>query len=211
MRRLLFLLAGAAATLALAALGLALFAAAGLFQSQRLPTLDAAPPFALIDQLERPLRSEELRGQVVLANFIYTSCRDICPALSAEMRAFQEELRGEGLLDGQVQLLSFSVDPARDTPAVLRDYAERLHADPVAWRFLTGPEQQLVPLIVEGFHLGVQVLPPDPSDHAGHTVTHSGRFVLIDRQGQIRAYYDGAALDHQRVLGDIQALLRERA
>lgn len=177
-----------------------------------------APTFTLVDQLERPVGSEDLYGKVVVANFIYTNCPDICPLLSLHMQALQDHLRQEGLLGREVQLLSFTVDPARDTPAVLHAYAERYRADPDAWRFLTGPENVVVPLIVDGLRLGVQALPPQrasPSTHAagaGHQasyeVMHSGRFVLIDRQWRIRAYYDGQDLDLSRILRDLRTLVR---
>ena len=177
-----------------------------------------APTFTLVDQLERPVGSDDFYGKVVVAIFIYTNCPDICPLLSLHMQALQERLRQEGLLGREVQLLSYTVDPARDTPAVLRAYAERHRADTDAWRFLTGPENGVVPLIVDGFRLGVQALPPQrasPSTHvagAGHQasyeVMHSGRFVLIDRQWRIRAYYDGREFDLARVLRDIRTLIR---
>jgi protein SCO1 len=178
----------------------------------------AAPAFRLTDQLERPVSSDTFRGKIVIANFIYTSCTDICPLLSTQMQSLQERLRQENLLGNQVQLLSFTVDPVRDTPAVLRNYAERHKADPDAWRFLTGPEETVKPLIVDGFHLGVQALPPPTVGHGAHTdstasgeeyeVMHSGRFVLIDQQGHIRTYYNGQELDLERVLRDIRGLLR---
>jgi protein SCO1 len=178
----------------------------------------AAPAFTLTDQLERPVSSDMFRGKIVVADFIYTSCTDICPLLSTQMQALQERLRRENLLGNQVQLLSFSVDPARDTPVVLRTYAERHKADPDAWRFLTGPEETVKPLIVDGFHLGVQALPPPTATNAAHShsaasleeyeVMHSGRFALIDQQGHIRTYYDGQELDLERVLRDIHGLLR---
>jgi protein SCO1/2 len=176
----------------------------------------AAPAFTLTDQLERPVSSDMFRGKVVVADFIYTSCTDICPLLSTQMQALQERLRQESLLGSHVQLLSFSVDPARDTPAVLRAYAERHKADPDAWRFLTAPEETVKPLIVDGFHLGVQALPPPTAVPGRHThdaasgdyeVMHSGRFALIDQQGHIRTYYDGRELDLERVLRDIRGLL----
>lgn len=189
-----------------------------LSRAQSLDVYGAAPAFALTDQLERPASADELRGKVVVADFIYTNCPDICPLLSLRMKELQERLRGDSLLGSQVQLLSFTVDPARDTPSVLQQYAERFEADPGAWRFLTGPEEALVPLIVEGFHLGVQALPPQPAsrsggkDHDGHPeqyeVMHSGRFVLIDRRGHIRAWYDGREFDLERVVRDIHLLLR---
>lgn len=209
--------------LAGAVVGLLLVALVGyrslaLSQTRELEVFGDAPTFTLTDQLERPVRSDDLRGRVVVANFIYTNCPDICPLLSLRMQALQERLREEGLLGEGVQLLSFTVDPGRDTPPVLRTYAERHRADPDAWRFLTGPEDELVPMIVEGFHLGVDALPPkqtatshDGDEHARsefYEVMHSGRFVLIDRQWRIRAYYDGRELDLDRVVADIRQLLR---
>jgi protein SCO1 len=172
-----------------------------------------APAWTLTDQQGRQVRSDTFGDKLVIADFIYTHCTDICPQLSLQMQALQEELRAEGLLGTEVQLLSFTTDPARDTSEVLRAYAERHQADPESWRFLTGPEDALVPLIVEGFRLGVTVLPPTSGTHDGHgdntghyEVMHSGRFVLIDREGQIRAYYDGEAFDPQRVVRDIRRL-----
>jgi protein SCO1 len=177
-----------------------------------------APEFALVDQLERPVRSSDFGGKVVLADFIYTSCTDICPILSARMQALQSRLRQDGLLGSRVNLLSFTVDPVRDTPAVLRSYAERHQADPSAWRFLTGPQDELIPLIVNGFYLGTQALPPrqiDQGEHQdGHNVEptyevmHSGRFVLIDRDWQVRAYYEGSEVSFDRVVNDVQQLMR---
>lgn len=202
---------GGGIAIALLAVAVSLRLARG--QGNGLNDFGPAPSFALTDHLERSVGSADFRGQVVVASFIYTSCRDICPTLSLRMRVLQERLRQERLLGEQVQMLSFTVDPARDTPAVLRAYAERHQADPDAWRFLSGPEETLVPLIVDGFRLGVEALPPNGAGHgdrSGHSyeVTHSGRFVLIDRQGRIRAYYDGTDVELDRIVGDIRSLLR---
>ena len=211
---------GLALMLSLLLLALSGARASAPSQAQGSGTIDdfgAAPAFTLTDQRERPVSSDMFHGKIVIANFIYTSCTDICPLLSTQMQAFQERLRQENLLGNPVQLLSFSVDPARDTPAILRTYAERHKADPDAWRFLTGPEEMVKPLIVDGFHLGVQALPPPTAITGGHThdgangdyeVMHSGRFVLIDQQGRIRAYYDGRDFDAEHALRDIQGLLR---
>ena len=188
-------------------------------QAQSLEDFGEAPAFELTDHLERAVRSEELRGKVVVANFVYTNCPDICPLLSLRMKWLQERLRQEQLLGSRVQLLSFTVDPARDTPSVLRGYAERFQADPGAWWFLTGPEDVLVPLIHKRFYLAVQTIPAlGPSPSGGHDhgeeprnpyeMMHSGRFALIDRQWRVRAWYDGQDLDLDRVLRDVRQLLR---
>lgn len=187
-------------------------------EARGLETFGDVPEFALIDHLERPVISTEFRGKVVVANFIYTSCRDICPLLSVQMKSLQERLRQDHLADGRVQLLSFTVDPVRDTPPVLRAYAERHEADPAVWRFVTGPEDTLVPLIVDGFRLGATALPPGPASQGEHRmggesqtsyeVMHGARFVLIDRRGQIRAYPDGRDLDIDELVANIRRLLR---
>ena len=192
---------------------------AGRGPRDALDDFGAAPAFGLTDQLGRPVHSDELRGKVVVADFVYTACRDTCPLLSGRMQALQARLRQERLLGGRVQLLSFTVDPARDTPDVLRAYAERYGADADAWRFLTGPEGYLVPLVVGGFRLGAQPVPAGAPGAGGgehgsggpagpYDVLHSNRFVLIDRRGRLRAYRDALDLDLDRLLDDIRRLLR---
>ena len=196
-------------------------------QARRLDIYGDAPAFRLIDQLGRPVSSDELRGKVVVANFIYTKCPDVCPLLSLRMQALQERLRQEKLLGSHVHLLSFTTDPARDTPAVLKAYAERHRADPSAWRFLTGSEDEVRQLIVKGFLLGVKEVPlsgtasaashDSPTAKGGHgegkqaangyDVMHSTRFVVIDREGRIRAYIDGRELDLDQTMRDLRQLL----
>jgi protein SCO1 len=171
-----------------------------------------APTFRLTDQLGRPVSSDDLAGKVVLVDFIYTSCTDICPLLSEQMRTIQDQLRAADLLGSQAQLVSFTVDPARDTPEVLRAYAERYRADPAVWRFVSGPEADVIAVIEQGFHVGVQTIPllpltagDDPASNR-YEVIHSGRLVLIDREGRVRAYYDTRDVDVARVVRDIRAL-----
>ncbi len=190
-----------------------------------------APSFALIDQLGRPVSDADLRGKVVVADFIYTTCTDICPALTAPMAALRTRLADEGLLGDEVMLLSISVDPARDTPEVLHAYSEPFAADPATWRFLTGDESAIRQVVVKGFMLGVEVMAAASQDAAAHAagmahsgdehtgghgaehgsdyeVSHSGRFVLIDRDWQIRSYYDSATLDQDGLVAAIQTLAR---
>ena len=189
-----------------------------------------APSFALIDQLGRPVSDADLRGKVVVADFIYTTCTDICPAITAQMAALRTRLAEEGLLGDDVQLVSISVDPARDTPEVMRAYSALFGADPATWRFLTGDEATIRRVVVDGFLLGVEVMEAAAQDAAahdagtahsegdGHTgehaakhggdyaVSHSGRFVLIDRAWQIRGYYDSAELDQDALVRTLRAL-----
>jgi len=105
-----------------------------------------------------------------------------------------------------VHLVSFSVDPEKDRPDVLRGYAEKLKAQPARWDFLTGSKSTIYDLSKNGFKLAVS----DGSEEAGVPV-HSTRIVLVDRHGAIRGYYDALAPDAvTKLLADTSHLLREQ-
>ncbi len=186
-------------------------------RTPQLPEYGAMPSFELIDQDGRTVRSEQLKGKVLVVNFIYTNCPDICPMLTAQMAHFQEILGTAGYLGRDVQLLSISVDPERDTPDVLKAYAELHGADTATWWFLTGPVDHVRDVVVKGFLVGMDKVPAQSGDdgHAGHSyggasyeVSHSGRVVLVDRQGRIRAYHDGQSLEPGSLLHDVELILR---
>ena len=173
------------------------------------------PSFSLTDQLGRNVTSDELRDRVVLANFIFTNCTEFCLTLTPRMAEVQERLEAEGILGHEVALLSFSVDPEYDTSDVLLDYAERYGADHEAWRFLTGSPEEMERLLTDGFKVPYTEVPqtlnhvhPDGSVHVHeYNVVHTNRLALVDGQGQVRAYYDGAIdWDLERVLLDIRRL-----
>jgi cytochrome oxidase Cu insertion factor (SCO1/SenC/PrrC family) len=123
-----------------------------------LPVYGAVPDFALIDQRVRPVRHGDLIGKVWIASFIFTHCPDECPLMTAEMARFQSDLADFA----DLRLVSISIDPDRDTPAVLAQYAERFDADPDRWFFLTGDKGAIYQLAKEGFRLGI-VDPTEPS------------------------------------------------
>ncbi|HWP24421.1 MAG TPA: SCO family protein [Candidatus Binatia bacterium] len=163
----------------------------------------SVPDFSLTERSGTAVSSADLRGQIWIADFIYTRCTDTCPLQTATMAKLQEEYAGRP----NVRLVSFSVDPEHDTPAVLTQYAARYRADPRRWYFLTGQREPVMRLIRDGFHLSVGTFPAD-SEISG-MIPHSPRFVLIDPQGRIRGYYD--TRDHQawvRLKNDIDRLLR---
>ena len=145
--------------------------------------------------------SAQLRGKIWIADFIYTSCVDTCPLETAMMAKLQEEYAHKA----DIQLVSFSVDPERDTPQALSVYADKYQADPQRWFFLTGQRDRIVHLVQDGFHLAVAVILND-ADPSG-TIPHSSRFVLVDKQGRIRGYYDSRELEaFVRLKNDIDAL-----
>lgn len=197
------------------ALGAVAYVALGREQAKPLPVLYNAPEFSWQNQTQQTVSTDTLRGKVVLANFIYTSCTDICPTLlTPKMLEQRDALRDAGLLGNEVVLVSFSVDPEHDTPAVLADYARRFGADAANWHLLTsspsgGEEVQRV--VVHGFRFAVQLVIDSHADHASpaDTIVHGGRFVLIDRQQRVRALYDPADLTPATVISDVRQLLAE--
>jgi protein SCO1/2 len=107
-------------------------------------------------------------------------------------------------LPQDIRLVSFSVDPARDTPAVLNDYADRFGADRQRWSFVTGDRQSLYDLSIKGFKLGVD----DKQGTEAEPITHSSRFVLVDKDARIRGYYSGSEeADLKRLIEDAKRLL----
>lgn len=163
----------------------------------------SVPDFSLTERDGSRVNLGQLRGKVWVADFMYTSCTDTCPLQTAMMAKLQAEFAGKPSL----QLVSFSVDPERDTPEVLTTYAARYRADQKRWYFLTGQRDRILRLVQEGFHLAVAAL-PDDSEPSG-TIPHSPRFVLIDKQARIRGYYDSRELEaFVRLKNDIETLTK---
>ena len=162
----------------------------------------AVPDFSLMERSGSEIGLAQLRGVIWVADFIYTSCQDTCPLQTAEMAKLQEHLRDAP----GVTLVSFSVDPQKDTPAALSQYAERFGADAKRWLFVTGPKDRIRRLVQEGFRLSA--VPAAPSGTQADVILHSTRFVLVDQQTQIRGYYDSRDADAmQRLRKDITGLL----
>lgn len=159
------------------------------------------PSFQLVNQNGQAFGSAQIAGKIWIADFIYTTCPGPCPMISSRMSELQKPLEKT-----DVHLVSFSVDPEKDTPEVLRGYAEKLQAEPERWDFLTGPKSTIYKLSHDGFKLAVS----DGSDAEGIPV-HSTRMVLVDRHGQIRGYYNAAEADAMtKLLADTNHLLREQ-
>ena len=172
-----------------------------------LQSFGAVPPFTFTERDGRRITLAELKGKVWLVNFIYTNCPDTCPIQSAQMREIQENFKKEK----ELRLVSITVDPARDTPEVLIEYANRFDADPARWFFLTGEKETIYKFAQEGFRLGAVELPHEKRPESGATHTHSPRFVLVGREGQIRGYYvstDAEAM--KRLRRDLKLLLAGR-
>ncbi|MCE0498674.1 MAG: SCO family protein [Methylacidiphilales bacterium] len=147
----------------------------------------AVPPFSLTERSGKTITNHDLEGKIWVADFIFTTCPGPCPIISANMARLQQKLAG----DNRVQLVSFTVDPQDDTPAVLAAYADHLGADPQRWWFLTGPEKPLYDLIHHGFLQTVEDNHGKQLQPGQYLVTHSTSVVLVDPQGFIRGIYNG--------------------
>lgn len=152
--------------------------------ARSLPVLGEVPPFALTERSGRTLAASDLAGRVWVADFVFTRCPDFCPALTARMAGLQKALAAH-----PVRLVSFSVDPGHDTPEVLSEYATRAGARD-DWLFVTGPREALAGLLRDGFKVAWADDGPPTSP-----ITHSDRFVLVDRTLHIRGYYHGTEPD----------------
>lgn len=179
----------------------------GCSQTEGVPVWSELPPFTLSDQSAAPFGSKDLEGVVWVADFIFTSCPARCPLLTREMAGIQREIQKQGWDD--VRLVSISIDPETDTPQTLATYADKHGADHELWRFLTGPRDQVWSLSVEGFKLAVGKA-ADPG--VSGPFLHSNKFVLTDRRGQIRGYYDALEPEQRtRLLDDLRAVRLEGA
>jgi protein SCO1/2 len=158
----------------------------------------AIAAFRLVDQTGAPFSSDDLRGQVWVANFIFTRCPTICPALTGHMKEIESRAK-------DVRLVSFSVDPTHDTPPVLAAYAQAHGAGP-RWTFVTGDYAAVDAAVVKGLK---QAMEPIGKDQDLATVRHSPYVVLVDRELRMRGYYDmnePGAVD--RVVRDAKRLAR---
>lgn len=153
--------------------------------------------FSLTDQLGRPFRFQSLKGRVILLSFVYTSCPDVCPLITASALSAQKALRGGE--KGSVFFLTVTTDPEVDTPAVLRAYANRFRVDFSNWSLLTG-ENSALASVWKAF--GVEV-----KRKARGLVDHTPLTAIVDRQGILRVVYIGSSPDSRRLLRDMRALL----
>lgn len=151
--------------------------------------LKAPPPigdlgqWSLVDQDGRPFGAQQLAGSVAVVGTFFTRCPTVCPAQMEKMKRMQKAVAD---LDGKVRFVAVTVDPEHDQPAVLKDYAAKLGADPARWTFVTGERAVVEELLVKRLMTGVGEKQPvgDLFD-----IAHSTRFALVDQKGRLRALW----------------------
>jgi protein SCO1/2 len=166
---------------------------------ERLPTIGAAPGFALTSQDGAEITLEDFRGKVVAVAFIYASCPDVCPLLTDKMARVQDELGPD--FGSKVAFVSITTDPERDTPEVLKGYAEAFEANLAGWSFLTGAPAAVLDV---AHRYGVAV-----AKAADGQVDHTLLTTLIDRQGRMRVQYLGYRFDEAEFRRDLESLANE--
>lgn len=192
----------------------------------RLPVIAQVADFTLTNQLDRPVRLADLRGQVWVADIIFTRCPGPCATMTKRMSELQAALP----TNAPVKLVSLTTDPAHDTPRALASYAQRFGADSNRWHFLTGPKADLVKLAVDSLKLTVLDTEEAKRTSPNDLFIHSTIFVVVDKQGRLRAVLEsldnvlseeevatGASRDQstweksgkQRLLNTVNALLVE--
>lgn len=165
---------------------------------------------SLINQLGDSVSLDDLKGDIIVANFFFTRCPSICPTLTKNMKGLQDALK---MRDPRRQMdvnfvhfLSFSVDPERDSVATLKKYADKYGVNPDVWWLLTGPKKTIYDFAFEELKLGIQ-----DGEGIDANFLHTDKFVLIDREKQVRGYYSGLdANELSKLAEDLTIIMLEK-
>ena len=165
-------------------------------EQDSLPVIGGIPNFEFVDSEGRDVGLSTLKGKVWVADFIFTTCTMACPIMTGNMNIIHKKYKK----NDDLRLVSISVYPEYDTPEVLKKYASQYEANTDTWHFLTGNETTVKEVIKDGFKIG------DYED----IIFHSEKFALVDRNGMIRAYYNGMkSEDMKKLKKDINNLLKQ--
>ena len=145
-----------------------------------LPVAFAAPQFAFPDQDDATFGTDNLRGRVTIVDFIFTSCANTCPKMTAKRAELQKLIA-----DPRVTFLSISVDPARDDRATRKSYAAANKLDESRWRFISPPDKEAALKVAQQ----MKIAAGGPHSHGESPILHSDRFVLIDATARVRGAY----------------------
>ena len=171
----------------------------GAQSGEILSKIGPAPAFTLTTQDGKRLSLKELGGKVVAITFIYTGCVDTCPLLTAKMAGLQANFGSN--FGSKVFFISITVDPERDTPAILKRYAEAHRANTAGWAFLTGSSAEIQQVAkLYGIYY---------KRRSGGDVDHTFLTSIVDQSGTLRVQYIGVQFKPDDLLRDIQTLLRE--
>lgn len=165
---------------------------------------------SLINQLGEQISLDDLKGKIIIADFFFTRCPSICPALTRNMKDLQNALKMKNprrkIDSAFVQFLSFSVDPERDSVPALKKYADRYGVNHDTWWLLTGPKKEIYDFALNELKLGLQ-----DGGTVDSNFIHTGKFVMLDKERIVRGYYDGLdTTSLSRLAEDLTLLLLEK-
>ena len=162
----------------------------------KLPEIAKAPTFVLLTQENTQLNSQSLLGNVQIVTFIFTQCGHTCPVLTAKLMGIQRRLAGQ--TDRGISFVAITVDPERDTPDVLKEYAERYQADVSTWAFLTG-NPTVIREVANAYGVAYRGIADQEIDHTFLTS-------IVDQQGVIRVQYLGTRFSADEFADDVLSL-----
>jgi protein SCO1/2 len=166
---------------------------------ESLPKIKPAPEFTLTNHNGKRLALKDLRGKVLAITFIFASCADTCPLLTAKMAGLQSHLGAD--FGSRVYFVSITVDPERDRPQVLKRYAEAYKVNPAGWAFLTGTPAEIRDVVK---NYGIYAKKTARGD-----VDHTFLTSLVDQSGILRVQYMGVKFNPDEMLRDLHSLMRE--
>jgi protein SCO1/2 len=170
-----------------------------------LSVVQPAPEFVLTDLDGQQVKASDNRGKIVLMEFMFTSCPDICPLTTYKMVQLQDQLKQQDLFGNKVQFVAVTFDPMHDTPEVLKKYADRMRMDPAGWHLLRGDEDATKEIAKQ---YGVMVQNMGDGQFV-HTVTSLN---LIDSEQRVRKVYKmGDEMNNEEIMADIASLLSEQS
>ncbi len=161
--------------------------------------ISKVPDFKFVDQDSAAITSDFVKGKVWVANYFFTRCGIVCPKMSSQIARVQEVFDN----NEQVKIVSFSCDPERDTPSLLKEYAAIYGANLNQWKFVTGDKKPIYSFARHGLNIVAT-----EGDGGDEDFIHSQSLVLIDEQGFVRGYYDGMETrEVDQLILDIKKLL----
>lgn len=161
---------------------------------KHLPTLsqESIPPFSFTAHNGKTITRDSLEGKIVIADFFFTTCPGICPRMSSNMKLLQDSiLKNYSAFHSPIRLISHTVNPTIDSIPVLAEYANLYDVNPKLWWLVTGDKDSLYNLSTGFYKLPAMDLSGEEDSTLAEPFVHSERFVLLDRDGYIRGYYDG--------------------
>lgn len=172
-----------------------------------LPELGTVSPFTLTNQAGQAVALGDLKGKVWVADIVFTRCMGPCPKMTEEMHKLQDAFAAGDAL----RFVTLTTDPAYDTSAVMRRYAEKFSADPSRWHFLTGPKEEILAnLAVESLKMSVVEKEEGQRVDANDLFIHTTMFFLVDKRGKLRGAYESLEPGFQeKIQADIKGLLAE--